>query len=234
MKIHLQALKAAFPYTIPIMAGFLCLGISFGLLMTSKGFSSIYPIFMSIIIFAGSMQFVAITILLAAFNPLYALILTLMINARHMFYGISMLDKLKDIGPKKYFIIWGMCDETFSINCSFHIPKEINSGWFMFYVTLLNYFYWILGTTIGSLLGENIHFNTNGIDFVMTALFLVIFINQWKETQDHIPAMIGILGSILSILIFGTSQFIIPAMLFILVALSLKKNSLKKEKTIHE
>ena len=168
-----KALKAALPYTIPIAIGFLFLGMSYGFLMRSKGFSFIYPMLMSLFIFAGSMEFVTVNLLLSAFHPLYAFFLALMVNARHLFYGISMLSKYKEMGWKKLYLIYGMCDESFTVNCTVTPPSDVDRGWFMFFVTLLNHIYWVTGATLGALLGYVIQFDTKGIEFVMTALFIL-------------------------------------------------------------
>ena len=170
-----RALLCAFPYTIPIFAGFWFLGLTYGIYMNVSGFSFLYPMLMSLTIFAGSMEFVTVELLLGAFNPLQALAMTLMINARHLFYGISMLDKFRGTGLKKLYLIFGMCDESFSINYTASIPKDVDRGWFMFFITLLNHLYWFSGSTLGGLFGSLIHFNTEGLDFVMTAMFVVIF-----------------------------------------------------------
>lgn len=227
-----KAFKAALPYTIPIAIGFLFLGISYGFLMRSKGFSSLYPILMSLFIFAGSMEFVTANLLLSAFNPLYAFFLTLMVNARHLFYGVSMLDKYKNVGWKKFYLIYGMCDESFTINCTVTPPPHIDKGWFMFFVTLLNQIYWVSGATLGALLGYVIQFNATGIEFVMTALFTVMFINQWEETDGHKPTLTGLGCSLLCLLIFGRDNFILPAMASIILCFTFmgKKDYKEAEK----
>ena len=161
--MKIKAFKAALPYTLPICVGFLFLGMSYGFLMRSKGFSVWYPLFMSMFIFAGSMEFVTVNLLLSAFHPLSAFLLALMVNARHLFYGISMLDKYEHTGWKKFYLIYGMCDESFSINCTVTPPEDVDKGWFMFFVTLLNHLYWVCGATAGALLGYVIHFDTTGI-----------------------------------------------------------------------
>ena len=188
--------------------------------MRSKGFSFLYPMLMSFFIFAGSMEFVTVNLLLSAFNPLYAFCLTLMVNARHLFYGISMLDKYKNVGWKKFYLIYGMCDESFSINCTVTLPPDVDRGWFMFFVTLLNQAYWVLGATLGAILGYLIQFNTRGIEFVMTALFVVMFINQWEEEVDHRSALIGLLCSFLCLLTFGSQYFLLPTMGLIILCLT--------------
>jgi len=224
----LHALKAAFPYTIPIWAGFIFLGFAFGILMNSKGYSPQWSILMSLIIYAGSMQFVAVNLLTSAFNPLNALLMTLVINARHLFYGISMLEKYSGAGRKKPYLIFGMVDETFSVLCSTESPPGVDKYWFMFFVTLLNHIYWVAGTALGAFFGAMVSFNTKGIDFVMTALFVVIFINQWKPQQQHSPALAGLALSSVCLFIFGPQGFIIPAMLLIVLVLSLFRKQVEK------
>lgn len=216
-----KAFKAALPYTIPICVGFLFLGISYGFLMRSKGFSFVYPMLMSFFIFAGSMEFVTVNLLLSAFNPMYALFLTLMVNARHLFHGISMLDKYKRVGWKKWYLIYGMCDESFTINCTVTPPPDIDKGWFMLFVTMLNQIYWVSGATLGALLGYVIQFNTTGIEFVMTALFVVMFINHWEEAGNRPSAIVGVGSSLLCLMIFGSENFILPAMALIICCFSL-------------
>ena len=159
----LPALKAAFPLTIPICLGFLFLGASYGILMGTKGFSFVWPMCMSAFIFAGSMEFVTVNLLLSAFNPLAGFLLALMVNARHLFYGLSMLGKFKGLGWKRPYLIFGMCDETFAINSTAKIPAGIDRGWFYFWVTLCNQLYWVTGATLGGLIGAHLPFNTDGL-----------------------------------------------------------------------
>ncbi len=218
-----KAFKAALPRTLPILVGFAFLGMSYGLLMRSKGFSFIYPMFMSMFIFAGSMEFVTANLLLADFNPIYAFLLALMVNARHLFYGISMLEKFDGTGWKKPYLIFGMCDETFSINCTADLPPDVDKGWFMFFVTLLNQIYWVVSSTVGSLLGYVIHFNTKGIEFVMTALFVVMFLGQWEKKENRVPALVGLIGTAVCLPIFGSKYFIVPAMVLIVAAFAVGK-----------
>ena len=227
-KKKLKALKAAFPHTIPIMTGFLFLGMTYGIYMNVSGFSFWYPMLMSMTIFAGSMEFVTVSMLLGGFHPLEALTMTLMINARHLFYGISMLDKYKGTGLKKLYLIFGMCDESFSINYTAEIPEDVDKGWFMMWVTVLNQFYWVLGSTLGGIFGSFIHFNTEGLDSVMTALFVVIFLEQWMKEKNHTKAIVGLVISVLCLILFGKDDFIIPAMLGILGVLTLLRKPLEK------
>lgn len=223
-----KAFKSAFPHTIPIFAGFLFLGMTYGIYMNVSGFSFWYPMLMSLTIFAGSVEFVTVNMLLGAFNPLQALAMTLMINARHLFYGISMLDKYRGLGWKSIYLIFGMCDESFSINYTAEIPEEIDKGWFMFFVTLLNHFYWFMGATLGGIFGSFLHFNTEGLDFVMTAMFVVIFMEQWMKEKRHMSAMLGLGISLLCLIVFGADNFIIPAMLAILIVLILFRKEIEE------
>lgn len=224
-----KAFKAALPYTLPICVGFLFLGMSYGFYMRSKGFSFLYPALMSFFIFAGSMEFVTVNLLLSSFNPLNAFFLTLMVNARHIFYGISMLDKYKNVGWMKPYLIYGMCDESFTINCTVSPPPDVDRRWFMFFVTLLNQIYWVSGATLGGLLGYVIHFDTTGIEFVMTALFVVMFINQWDECKEHTSALIGLGCSVVCLFIFGSKNFILPTMALIIACFTYLKNKGKSQ-----
>ena len=227
-KMLKKAFTTAFPYTIPIFAGFWFLGLTYGIYMNVSGFSFWYPMLMSITIFAGSIEFVTVNMLLGAFNPLQAFVMTLMINARHLFYGISMLDKYRGLGWKSFYLIFGMCDETFSINYTAEVPEDVDRGWFMFFVTLLNHFYWFFGATLGGIFGSLIHFNTEGLEFVMTAMFVVIFLEQWLKEKNHTSSVLGLGISLICVTAFGADNFIIPAMLGTLAVLSLMRPALDR------
>ncbi|HAA25704.1 MAG TPA: branched-chain amino acid ABC transporter permease [Ruminiclostridium sp.] len=229
MKEKKTALKAAFPHTIPVLTGFVFLGAAYGILMNSKGYGIGWTILFSLTAFAGSAQYLAITFLTSVFNPIYALLMTLMINARHIFYGISLLNRYKDTGRLKPYLIFGLCDETFSIVCSTKPLEDVNENWFYFFITLLDHGYWVLGSAIGSMLGSIVLFNTKGLDFVLTALFVVIFVGQWKTRKDHKPAVIGVLCSVICLVIFGQGNFIIPSMIAILAALTLFRKTGKDQ-----
>lgn len=229
-----KAFKAAFPYTIPIFAGFWFLGLTYGIYMNVSGFSFIYPMLMSITIFAGSMEFVTANMLLGSFNPVQAFVMTLMINARHLFYGISMLDRFRGTGLKKLYLIFGMCDESFSINYTAEIPPDVDRGWFMFFVTLLNHIYWFSGSTLGGIFGSLIEFDTEGLDFVMTAMFVVIFMEQWLKDKRHISELLGLGISVLCLLIFGADNFIIPSMAAMLLVLTWMRKPMEGRKETAE
>ena len=222
-----RAFKCAFPHTIPIFAGFCFLGMTYGIYAKTSGFSFWYPLAMSLAIFGGSLEFLTVSMLLAPYAPVQVLLTALLIQARHLFYGISMLDKYKGTGWKKPYLIYGMCDETFSVNCTAKIPPDIDRGWFYFFVTLLDQIYWVAGATAGGLLGGVLRFNTNGLDFVMTAMFVVIFMEQWIKDRRHVSQWIGLAAGAVCLLIFGADNFLIPTMICILCALTVLRKPLE-------
>ena len=226
--IRRRAFCAAFPHTVPILAGFWFLGMAYGIYMDVSGFSVWYTLLMATVIFGGLLEFVAVSLLLSPFAPLATFLLALMIQARHLFYGLSMLDKYKGLGRKRWYLIFGLCDETFSINCSTFLPSGIDRGWYYFFVTLLNQFYWVSRSVIGNLLGNLLTFDMRGLDFVLTAMFVVIFLEQYLHDRQHLTAIIGIAATVVSRLVFGPSAFIIPAMLIILALLTLLRQPITK------
>jgi len=215
-----KAFASAFPHTLPVFAGFVTLGMAYGVLMQTKGYGLLWAMLMSAIAFCGSMQFVAITLLTVAFNPIQAFLLSLLVNARHLFYGISMLEKYKGVGKIKGFLIYTLCDETFSIASGAVPPKDVKHGDFYFAISFLNYTYWILGTLLGSLIGTSISFNTKGMDFALTALFLVLFLEQWKKKKNRIPCIVGVFSTGLCLITFGEKNLVIPSMILILAILT--------------
>lgn len=226
--MKMRALKMAFPYTIPVMLGYIFLGIAFGILLASKGYGFGWAILISVFVYAGSMQFVAIGILTSPFNLISAIILTLSVNARHLFYGLSMITKFKDLKKLKLYMIFSLTDETYSLLCSVQAPSGVQKEWFYFFISLLNHIYWVLGSAIGGIAGSLFHFNSKGIDFAMTALFVVIFIEQWENMKVHIPALTGVFVSLLALFLFGETYFIIPSMIGIFVVLSILRKTLEK------
>lgn len=215
--------KYAFKRSIPIMAGYIVLGMGFGVLLESKGYGVIWAIAMSVFIYAGSMQYVAIDLITGGASMIATALMTLMVNARHLFYGISMLDKYKNTGKYKPYLIFSLTDETYSLVCSGEIPEGVDKNKYFFLVSLFDQFYWVLGSVVGSVLGSVLNFNTAGIDFSMTALFLVVFVEQWKSTKDHASAITGVAASVVCLLIFRAGNFVIPAMISITAILLLMK-----------
>lgn len=214
-----KALCAAFPHTIPVLTGFLVLGIAYGVLMQTKGYGTLWALLMSAIAFCGSMQFVAIALLTVAFNPLQAFLLSLMVNARHLFYGISLLEKYKGLGKTRGFLIYTLCDETFSISSSVMPSDNVDRKFFYLSISLLDYLYWVIGTLLGGVLGSYITFNTNGLDFVLTALFVVLFLEQMKKKENQKYGLIGIVCTIVGLCVFGVENLVIPSMILILFVL---------------
>ncbi len=221
MDRRVAALKGAFPHTVPILTGFMFLGMAYGMLMSAKGFSLALTAAMSLFVFAGSMQYVAIPLLAAGFDPMLAFLLTIVVNARHVFYGISMLERLKGTGRYKPYIIFALCDETFSVLLAAKPPEGVDKGMFMFFVALLNQLYWVMGSVLGHVAGAASGFDAKGLDFALTALFVVIFLSQWKGTSDKKPALIGLGCSAAALLAFGRDGFVLPAMAIMLTALML-------------
>lgn len=215
-----RALRFAFPHTIPVLTGFLVLGVAYGILMSANGYGTLWSTLMSTIAFCGSMQYAAITLLTSAFDPFGAFIISIMVNARHLFYGLSMLSKYKGIEPKvKSLLIFLLCDETFSISSSVEPPPSVNKKYFYLCISLLDYFYWVAGTFLGGVLGSVIKINTEGLDFVLTALFVVLFLEQIKDRDGRISGAFGIGCTVICLLIFGAENLVLPAMGLILIAL---------------
>lgn len=283
MKKHIQsaALKAAFPMTIPVMAGYIFLGISYGVLSRTNGFPIWLPVVTALIIYTGSMEFLMVSILASAFHPMAAFVTALMVGSRHLFYGLSMLHKYHGTGRKKFYLIYTTSDETFAVNYTAKLPAHVDKGWFYFWVSFLDQIYWVFGAFMGAVIGGLIPFETKGLDFVMTAMFLTIFIGQWvsdskssdsksinskssnskssnskhsdskssnsksssrtnsRESNEshskyqpsvissylrkHLPEIIGVIGSLLSLVVFGPEKFILPAMGIILLSLILAR-----------
>ncbi len=222
------ALQEAFPVTIPIFAGFWFVAFAYGFYMHTLGFSPLYPMAMAMIIFGGSLEFITVSMLLSTFAPLQTFIIAFTVQARHLFYGLSMLEKYRGTGWKKPFIIFMMCDETFALNYTATIPYTIDKSWYYFWVSFLNYFYWVSGAAIGGLLGSLISFDMKGLSFVMTTLFLVIFLEQWLKEKKHYTALIGLVCSIASLYVFGKESFIIPAMIGMLLIITVFRKPIEK------
>ena len=209
------------------MAGYLVLGMGFGILLKSKGYGVLWAFAMSTVIYAGSMQYLAIDLITSGAGLITTALTTLMVNARHLFYGISMVDKYKNAGRGKPYLIYALSDETYSLVCSENNLKPEQKNRYYLAVTALDQFYWVAGTVVGSLLGSLIRFSTEGLDFALTALFISIFVDQWLDTKDHAPAAVGVAASVLCLVLFGPDRFLIPSMLLITLALTLMRG--KKE-----
>lgn len=225
-----KTLKTALLATIPVMTGYLVLGFGFGIILKSAGYGILFAFAMSLFIYAGSMQYVAVGLLTGGASLITVAFTTLMVNARHLFYGISMLGKYKGVGKRKPYLIFALTDETYSLVCHDNpdIEPEQRANYY-FFVSLFNHTYWILGSVLGAVAGTLIHFNSEGIDFALTALFVTVFVEQWLTTKKHTPAIIGVLVSAVCLLIFGSENFLIPTMLVIALLLSLHKEEADNE-----
>ncbi len=212
--------KEAFKDSIPIMAGYIVLGSGFGIIASSYNYSILVPICMSLFIYAGSMEYLTLSLLSMGTSLINAAIMTLVVNLRHMFYGIAMLNKYNGLKRHKAYTIFSLTDETFSVVVSKKLGNEIGEDYY-FYISLLNQFYWMVGTVLGYLIGNILPFSSEGVDFSMTALFICVVVNQWEENKDHLPALIGFTISIVCLLIFGGSNFLIPSIFLICLILIL-------------
>ncbi len=223
-----RALAAAFPHTIPVLTGYAFLGVAYGIYMRVSGFPFWYPTLSSVVIFGGSLEFVLVSMLMSSFAQLQTFLMALMIQVRHLFYGIALLEKYRHLGKMRFYLIFGMTDESFSVNCSAEIPDGVDKGWFYVFVTLLDHCYWVTACTVGGLLGSLISFDTQGLDFVMTAMFVVIFLNQLMKERKHYTALIGLLSSVGCLVLFGAESFLIPTMLTILLLLTVLRRPLER------
>lgn len=224
-----KGIKLAFIKSLPVMAGYIVLGIGFGILLKKAGYGLFWAFLMSFTIYAGSMQYVAVSLLTSGASLISAALTTLMVNARHLFYGVSMIDKYKGAGAKKPYLIFALTDETYSLLCGEEQPEKIDFFWYSFFVSLFNQCYWILGSVLGSALGTLIAFDTAGIDFSMTALFVTVFVEQWITTKNHLPAIAGLACSVVCLLFFDADSFLIPTMISITVVLFLCRDIMETE-----
>jgi 4-azaleucine resistance transporter AzlC len=219
-----RAVAAAFPCTVPVLTGFAVLGMAYGVLMHSVGYGTLWSVLMSATAFCGSMQFAAVALLTTAFHPVQALVLSLMVNARHLFYGLSMLERYRGVGRKtRLLLIYTLCDETFSIVSSVLPPPDVPPRRFYTAVSLLDYLYWVFGTLLGGVVGALITVDTTGLDFVLTALFVVLFMEQMKDRSHLEPGLIGIGGSCGALAVFGPENMVIPSMIVIVLILLLRR-----------
>ena len=227
--MKLKTYQRAFVHTLPVMAGYIVLGLGFGILLRVAGFGALWALFMSVFIYAGSMQYVGVSLLSSGAPLLTVAVTTLMVNARHLFYGISMIDRYRGTGIKKLYLMHALTDETYSLVTSSHIPDFADEKSYYFAISLLNHLYWITGCLLGSLAGAILPFSSEGVDFAMTALFVTIFVEQWLSEKEHRPALIGVGCTLLCLLIFGSESFLIPAMVLILLSLVLLRTPIEKK-----
>nr|WP_317404336.1 AzlC family ABC transporter permease [uncultured Helicobacter sp.] len=226
-KNALPALKDAFPHTIPILLGYVFMGMVFGILLQKAGYGALWAFIMAIVIYGGTTQFIAVGLMASGAGLWESFVLISMINARQIFYSISMLDRFKQMGKKSYYMIYSLTDETLALLNLKNPKPHIDKHWFDFFIALLNHSYWIIGCTLGAILGSLVEFEPKGLDFVMSAIFVVIFIEQWRNKAMRTPALIGILVSLVCLYIFKAEHFLLPALVGICIILTLKRGSLE-------
>ena len=224
-----QALKTVFLDTVPVLTGYLFLGMGFGILLSESGYGVIWAFFMGLFVFAGSGQYLAVSLLSGGASLLSAAIATLLVNARHIFYGISLIDTYKGAGKKKPYLIFALTDETYSLVTQNQAPEGMSRHQYCFLVSFFDHIYWIIGCTLGNLAGTYIPISFEGVEFVLTALFVTMFVEQWLSTKNHLPALIGAGSTILCLAVFGSEIFLIPSMALIAVLLTVTRKTGRRE-----
>lgn len=232
MSEYKKAFRKAFPHTIPVLTGYLFIGIAFGVMYAEKGYSFLWAILMSVMVYAGSGQYLAVNFFVPGVSFIQVIFLTFMVNVRHIFYGISLLEKFNKTGNKRWYMIFGLTDETYSLLCTTKVPNDVDESKFLFAISVLDHLYWVLGSAIGAIAGTVLPISSEGIDFAMTALFVVIFIEQWMEKKNRIPELIGVAVAVIGLMIFGAERFVLPAMLAIVALLFIGRKKLDKEEEV--
>ena len=225
-----DTLRYSFIKTLPVMCGYLFTGLAFGLLLQNAGYSFLWAFLISLVVYAGSMQFVLVTLLTGSVSLPTVAIMTLLINSRHAFYGLSFIEKFKKMGKLYPYMVFSLTDETYSLLCSTIPSKRYKENEAYFFIAFLNQCYWLIGSVAGGIIGKVIPFNMTGIDFAMTALFTVIFVEQWIDVKSHIPAVTGVLSGLAFLIILGPSKFILPSLVVTVLILNILRNTLDEEK----
>lgn len=227
-KDYLRAFRAAFPHTIPVLTGYLFIGMAFGVMIQEKGYNFLWAMLMSLVIYAGSGQYLAVNFFAPGVSLLHVIFMEFMLNIRHIFYGLSLLERFGRMGKKKLYMIFSLTDETYSLFFVTRIPPDVKEEHFLFAVAVLDQMYWIIGSGIGALLGNMIPVDTTGIDFAMTALFVVIMTEQWMEKKNRPSVVCGVVCGVLCLMSFGAENFILPTMLCIMAILLAGRRSFEK------
>ena len=227
----LGAFRAALPRTLPVLAGYLVLGVAFGLLLNSIGLGVFWAAAMSILVYAGSAQFLAVSLIGASASLPQVALLTFLLNFRHFFYGLSMVSRYQGVGKRKLYLAFALSDETYAILAGALPPAQVDPADYYFAVSLLDQCYWVAGSLIGATVGQLITFDTTGVDFAMTALFVVLAVEEWKSARRHAPALFGVCCGVVCLLIFGPDLFLIPALAAIVALLLLFRRRLEEERS---
>lgn len=223
---YARAFKAAFPNTIPVLTGYLFIGMAFGVMIQEKGYNFLWAMLMSLLCYAGSGQYLAVNFFVPGVSLFQVIFLEFMVNIRHIFYGLSLLERFAEAGKKRLYLIFSLTDETYSLYFITKVPKDVEEDKFLFAIAALDQSYWIIGSGIGALLGNIIPFDATGIDFAMTALFVVIMVEQWMEKKNRPSVVIGLICALICLLIFGIDSFILPTMICIMGILLLSRKAL--------
>lgn len=223
-----KAMRRAFPYTVPVLAGYLFIGAAFGVMFADQGYNVLWAVLMSVVVYAGSGQYLATNFFVPGISILQAVFLTLMVNIRHVFYGLSLVDRYNRFGRNRWYLIFGMTDETYSLICTTGVPDDVDEEKFLLSITLLNQLYWIVGTAIGSLTATVIAFDSTGIEFAMTALFIVMFMELWYRRSNRPAELIGMLSAVLCLALFGASNFVLPTMVLMVAVILLGRKKLDR------
>ncbi len=221
-----EAFRKAFPYTVPVLTGYLFIGLAFGVMFADQGYSFLWAILVSTVVYAGSGQYLAVNFFVPGFSLLQAAFLTLMVNVRHVFYGLSLVDRFNKFGKKRWYLIFGMTDETYSLICTTNVPEGVDEEKFLLAITALDQLYWIAGSAIGALAASIVDFNSQGIEFAMTALFIVLFIELWYRRGNRTPELIGVVAALVCLLVFGADNFVLPTMLTIVAIVLIARKRL--------
>ena len=223
-----KAMRAAVVDTLPVMTGYLFLGFGFGILMYQNGYGLVWSAAMSLFIYAGSLQYVTVSLLAGGASLLTVAMTSLLVNARHLFYGISMVEAYKGTGKKKPYLIFALTDETYSLVSAAQVPDGVSRQHYWLFVSLFDHIYWVGGTVLGALAGSVLPINLEGIEFVLTALFVTIFVEQWLSTKDHRPALIGAASTLLCLILFGKDLFLVPSMVIIAATMPMLKKTRRR------
>lgn len=234
MSSYREAIVKAFPYTVPVLTGYLFIGGAFGVMFADMGYNILWAILMSTVVYAGSGQYLAVNFFVPGFSLVQAAFLTIMVNIRHVFYGLSLVERYNRFDRKRWYMIFGMTDETYSLICTTKVPEGVDEGKFLFSITLLDQLYWIIGTVIGSILATGIGFSSEGVEFAMTALFIVMFIELWYRRTNRPAELIGLVVSFVCLLIFGANNFVLPTMILIIAVIMLCRDRLEKKMEVED
>jgi len=226
-----KVLSAAFPLTVPVLMGYLAIGMAFGLMLQSIGYGALWAVLMSCVIYAGSGQYLGVSLLAIGASLPQMAFMTFIVNFRHLVYGLSMLEKFRGMGVRKLYMMFSLTDETYALLSSARAPEGVDEHDFYFAVALLDQSYWVLGSLLGSLAGSLLGFDTTGVDFAMTALFLVIAVEQWHTYHSHFPALLGALVTLMCLMVFGAENMLPPALGILLLVLTLARPRLEGGET---